>query len=81
MKFSSDSPRALSVLGFTRSSNVCHNRRAGDQVLVVIAREGDEVGSFGMLVADFVFCLVMYGCYYVFEYMLSIVHYFFLIII
>ncbi|ROT84418.1 ATP-dependent DNA helicase 2 subunit 2 [Penaeus vannamei] len=45
MKFSSDSPRALSVLGFTRSSNVCHNRRAGDQVLVVIAREGDETAA------------------------------------
>ncbi|XP_047480476.1 X-ray repair cross-complementing protein 5-like [Penaeus chinensis] len=45
MKFSSDSPRALSVLGFTRSSNVCHNRRAGDQVLVVTAREGDETAA------------------------------------
>lgn len=46
MKFSSDSPRALSVLGFTRPSTVRHNRRAGDQVLVVTAREGDEVGYF-----------------------------------
>ncbi|XP_042886525.1 X-ray repair cross-complementing protein 5-like isoform X2 [Penaeus japonicus] len=45
MKFSSDSPRALSVLGFTRSSNVRHNRRAGDQVLVVTGREGDETAA------------------------------------
>ncbi|XP_076036123.1 X-ray repair cross-complementing protein 5-like isoform X2 [Oratosquilla oratoria] len=42
MKYSSDTLRSLSVLGFTSSSNVTHTLRCGDQVLVITAREGDE---------------------------------------
>nr|XP_045583822.1 X-ray repair cross-complementing protein 5-like isoform X1 [Procambarus clarkii] len=45
MKYKSNSPRSLSILGFTRSSTVSHQRRAGDQVLVITAREGDEAAA------------------------------------
>lgn len=44
LKYSCESPgAALSVLGFTRSSFVPMTMRVGDQVLVVTAKDGDEV--------------------------------------
>ncbi|XP_071549630.1 X-ray repair cross-complementing protein 5 [Panulirus ornatus] len=45
MKYQSNSPRSLSIVGFTSSSNVSHQRRAGDQVLIISAREGDEAAA------------------------------------
>lgn len=43
MKYQSNSQRSLSVLGFTKAENVPFSRLSGDQVLVIVAREGDEV--------------------------------------
>lgn len=45
MQYHSNSPRSLSVLGFTKSCNVSHQRRAGDQVLVITAQEGHEAAA------------------------------------
>ncbi|XP_068204054.1 X-ray repair cross-complementing protein 5 [Palaemon carinicauda] len=45
LKYFSNSPRSLSILGFTRRSNVSYHLRAGDQVLVITGREGDETAA------------------------------------
>ncbi|KAK3876763.1 hypothetical protein Pcinc_018476 [Petrolisthes cinctipes] len=45
MKYKSNHPRCLSVLGFTKAANVPFSRLSGDQVLVVVAREGDEAAA------------------------------------
>ncbi|XP_042241510.1 X-ray repair cross-complementing protein 5-like [Homarus americanus] len=50
LKYSSNSPRCLTVLGLTKSSCVPHLMRAGDQVLVVIARPDEEAAAVALSV-------------------------------
>ncbi|KAK7067015.1 X-ray repair cross-complementing protein 5 [Halocaridina rubra] len=45
LKYSSESPRSLSILGYAPNTNVPPSLQAGDQVLVITAREGDEVAA------------------------------------
>ncbi|KAG0713985.1 X-ray repair cross-complementing protein 5 [Chionoecetes opilio] len=45
MAYKSNSPRSMTVLGFTESSNVHHWIRTGNQVLSVTARENDETAA------------------------------------
>lgn len=45
MKYFSNTQRCLSILGFTRRSNVPHQFWAGEQVLVITGREGDEAAA------------------------------------
>ncbi|XP_050726949.1 X-ray repair cross-complementing protein 5-like [Eriocheir sinensis] len=40
--YCSNSPRSMSVMGFTEASRVRHHLRTGNQVLAVMARGGDE---------------------------------------
>ncbi|XP_045121022.1 X-ray repair cross-complementing protein 5-like isoform X2 [Portunus trituberculatus] len=42
MAYKSKSPRSMSLLGFTETKNVPHWIRAGNQVLVVTARDNDD---------------------------------------
>lgn len=43
--YSSDSPRSMSILGFTDISNVPHRLRVGNQVVAIMAPDGDEIAA------------------------------------
>lgn len=46
--YCSNSPRSMSVMGFTEANRVRHHLRTGNQVLAVIARAGDEPAARAM---------------------------------